>query len=52
MDRKIKVKLLIEVETSFDDNLSDEDTVAFCVEQDLEEMGWQVNEVRVYEEDD
>ena len=50
MSKKIKAKLLIEVETSFDDNLSDEDTVAFCVEQDLEEMGWQVNEVRVYEE--
>lgn len=49
MDRKIKVKLLIEVETSFDDELADEDTVAFCVEQDLEEMGWQINEVRVYE---
>lgn len=49
MSRKVKVTLLVEVETSFDDNLSDEDTVAFCVEQDLEEMGWQVNEVRVYE---
>ena len=51
MSKRIKTKLLIEVETSFDDNLSDEDTVAFCVEQDLEEMGWQVNEVRVYEEE-
>ena len=50
MSRKIKTKLLIEIETSFDDELSDENTVAFCVEQDLEEMGWQINEVRVYEE--
>ncbi len=32
VSRKIKTKLLIEIETSFDDELSDEDTVAFCVE--------------------
>ena len=49
VSRKVKAKLLLEVETSFDDELSDENTVAFCVEQDLEEMGWQVNAVRVYE---
>ena len=51
MSRKIKTKLLNEVETSFDDELSDADTVAFCVEQDLEEMGWQINEVKVYKEE-
>lgn len=48
MGRKIKAKLLIEVEASFDDELSDEDTVAFCVEQDLEEMGWQINNIEIY----
>lgn len=52
MSRKIKAKLLIEVETDFDDNISDEETVAFCVEEDLEDLGWQVNEVKVYKEDD
>lgn len=52
MSRKIKAKLLIEVETDFDDNISDEDTVAFCIEEDLEDLGWQVNEVKVYKEDD
>lgn len=51
MGRKIKAKLLIEVETDFDDDISGEDTVAFCVEQDLEEMGWQINEVKVYKEE-
>jgi len=52
MSKKIKAKLLIEVETDFDDNISDEDTVAFCIEEDLEDLGWQVNEVKVYKEDD
>ena len=51
MSRKIKTKLLLEVETSFEDELADEDTVAFCVEQDLEEMGWQINNIEVYKEE-
>ena len=52
MSRLFKTKLLIEVETSFDDELSDEDTVAFCVEQDLEEMGWQINNIEIYKEEE
>ena len=52
MSKKIKAKLLIEVETDFDDNISDEETVAYCVGEDLQDLGWQVNEVRVYGEEE
>lgn len=51
MSRKIKAKLLIEVETSFDDDLSDVETVAYCIGEDLQDLGWQINEVKVYEEE-
>ena len=52
MSKKIKANLLIEVETSFDDSVSDEETVAYCVGEDLQDLGWQVNEVRVYGEEE
>lgn len=48
MGRKIKAKLLIEVETSFDDELSDEDTIKYLLEQDLSDSGWQINNIEIY----
>lgn len=48
MDKKIKVKLLIEVETSFDDELADEDTIKYLLEQDLSDNGWQINTIEIY----
>lgn len=51
MSRKIKTKLLIEVETNFDDNISDEDTIKYLLEQDLSDSGWQINNIEIYKED-
>ncbi len=46
--RTIKTTLLIEIETSFDDDESTEETVRYQVEQDLEDMGcWQVNSCEI-----
>ena len=50
MSRKIKTKLLIEVETNFDDNISDEDTIKYLLEQDLSDSGWQINNIKIYKE--
>lgn len=44
---KIKTKILLEVETDFNDNMSNERTVKFCLEQDLREWGWQVNDAKI-----
>jgi hypothetical protein len=41
MSIKIKAKVLIDIETDFDD-MSDMETVRYCLEQDLQE-GWHVN---------
>jgi hypothetical protein len=35
MSRKIKAKLLIEVETDFDDNEANMSTIEYLIEQDL-----------------
>ena len=48
---KIKTKLLIDVETSFDDNISDEDTIKYLLEQDLSDNGWQINNIEIYKEE-
>lgn len=48
MGRKIKTKLLIEIETDFDDNISDEDTIKYLLEQDLSDNGWQINNIEIY----
>lgn len=44
---KIKVKLTVEVEAEFYDNESDEETVRYCVEQDLEDAGLNVIDVSI-----
>ena len=46
--RTIKTTLLIEIEATFDDDESTEETVRYQVEQDLEDMGcWQVNRCEI-----
>ena len=50
MSKRIKTKLLIEIETSFDDNISDEDTIKYLLEQDLSDSGWQINNIEIYKE--
>ena len=44
---KIKAKLLVEVEAEFYDDESSEETVRYCVEQDLEDEGLNVIDVSV-----
>lgn len=44
---KIKTKILLEVETDFDDDMSNKETVKFCLEQDLRELKWQVNSAKI-----
>lgn len=39
---KIKAKLIVEVEGEFYDNESSEETLRYCVEQDLEDAGFNV----------
>lgn len=46
---KIKAKLLVEVEAEFYDNESSEETLRYCVEQDLEDAGFDVIDVSVLE---
>ena len=48
----VKAKLLIEVETDIDDKESDEETVRYLVEQDLEDNGWTVNSCELAENAD
>ena len=48
---KIKTKLLLEIETDFDDNISDEDTIKYLLEQDLSDNGWQINNIEIYKEE-
>lgn len=49
MDRpnKVKAKLTVEVEAEFYDNESSEETLRYCVEQDLEDAGLNVIDVSV-----
>ena len=44
---KIKAKLTVEVEAEFYDDESSEETVRYCVEQDLEDAGLDVIDVSV-----
>lgn len=44
---KIKAKLIVEVEAEFYDNESSEETLRYCVEQDLEDAGFNVIDVSV-----
>ena len=44
---KIKAKLIVEIEAEFYDDESTEETVRYCVEQDLEDAGLNVIDVSV-----
>lgn len=44
---KIKAKLTVEVEAEFYDDESSEETVRYCVEQDLEDVGLNVIDVSI-----
>ena len=44
---KVKAKLIVEVEAEFYDNESSEETLRSCVEQDLEDAGFNVIDVSV-----
>lgn len=44
---KVKAKLTVEVEAEFYDDESSEETVRYCVEQDLEDAGLNVIDVSV-----
>ena len=46
---KVKAKLVVEVEAEFYDNESSEETLRYCVEQDLEDTGLNVIDVSVIE---
>lgn len=47
---KIKAKLIVEVEAEFYDNESSEETLRYCVEQDLEDAGLNIIDVSVMKE--
>lgn len=40
MGKELEVTLKVKVRTCFDDNESDEQTVRYLLEQDLEDAGW------------
>lgn len=44
---KVKAKLIVEVEAEFYDNESSEETLRYCVEQDLEDDGFNIIDVSV-----
>ncbi|SFL10031.1 hypothetical protein [Halanaerobium salsuginis] len=44
---KVKAKILLEIETDFNDKISDETTVKYCLEEDLKELGWQINKSKL-----
>lgn len=46
---KVKAKLIVEVEAEFYDNEASEETLRYCVEQDLEDAGLNVIDVSVME---
>lgn len=46
---KVKAKLIVEVEGEFYDDESSEETLRYCVEQDLEDAGLNVIDVSVME---
>ena len=44
---KVKAKLIVDVEAEFYDDESSEETIRYCVEQDLEDIGYNVLDVFV-----
>ena len=44
---KVKAKLIIDIEAEFYDDESSEETLRYCVEQDLEDNGFNVIDVSV-----
>lgn len=46
---KVKATLLVTLSTEFEDNESDAEMVRFCVEQDLQDEGYEVDSVEVFE---
>lgn len=46
---KVRAKLIVEVEAEFYDAESSEETLRYCVEQDLEDAGFNVIDVSVIE---
>ena len=44
---RVKATLIVEVEVEFYDDESTEETLRYCVEQDLEENGFDVIEVKI-----
>jgi hypothetical protein len=47
---KVKAKLIVDIETEYtDDPQNDAETLRFCVEEDLKDMGYVVEEVTVVE---
>lgn len=44
---KVKARLIVEVEAEFYDKESSEETLRYCVEQDLEDAGLNVIDVSV-----
>ena len=47
---KIKAKLLVEVESEFYDDEASEETLRYCIEQDLQDAGFNVFDVSVINE--
>lgn len=45
--KEVRATLLIEVVSEFEDDTNDEDTVRYLVEQDLEDIGWQVDRCEI-----
>ena len=45
--RKIKATLIVEIESEFYDDEASEETLRYCVEQDLEDAGFNVIDVSV-----
>lgn len=48
---KVKAKLIVEVEAEFYDDESSEETLRYCVEQDLEDIGYNVIDVSTINND-
>lgn len=47
MNRKIKAKVLIDLQTNFTDEESDKNTIKYLLEQDLQDKGWQINNIKI-----
>lgn len=47
---KIRAKLIVDIEAEYYDNESSEETLRYCVEQDLEDAGFNVIDVSVIEQ--